>query len=70
MSFYSDMSQYPDIMFPYLSDTGNRGHNDLLFFKGKRGGWRLYWSVCVNTVRIELVEIRFVKPFDRLRITV
>ena len=32
MFFLSDISQYPDKVFPYLSDTGNRGHNVLVFF--------------------------------------
>jgi hypothetical protein len=35
MSFYSDISQYPDKMFPYLSDMGNRGQCVLLFFIGE-----------------------------------
>lgn len=33
MSFLQDMSRYPDILFPYLSILGIRGHFVRLFFR-------------------------------------
>jgi len=38
MSFLQEISQYQDILFPYLSNIGNSGHNVLQIFRGEEYG--------------------------------
>ena len=66
MSFLQDIGRYPDILFPYLSNTGNRGHFVILF---SREALALNVSLCNYLKKQNLIKCSILGDFIRKSIT-